>query len=361
MDDGSIASITISTENGITPEMMDEGRGENGHKRSPSGGILSKLSILRASAEENQIQADNGPPSPEPEPGIQPTSPNKTSRAMAVAVQQVKTRRRKGSLRKAALLGRGAQRDKKELEASPLITNAFGTDGSHRSLSPEDVHPVEGLGFGSLETLTFSSRDGYTSSSSGNSFPPPPILVPTPAEAISGGSTLKTSPTLSYTSTTDEDDVLSFPKHHSAAQINDLPLSSGSEPYFGESGSLFRRRSTQKPKSSPLSFGGLAASSLPTVDDDWDYSETEWWGWVVLIVTWVVFVVGMGSCLDVWSWAWDVGETPYAPPELEDDPTLPIVGYYPALMILTGVMAWVWVVVAWVGMKYFRHAKISGD
>ncbi|RMZ89563.1 hypothetical protein DV736_g3208, partial [Chaetothyriales sp. CBS 134916] len=49
--------------------------------------------------------------------------------------------------------------------------------------------------------------------------------------------------------------------------------------------------------------------------------------------------------------------TPYAPPELEDDPTLPIVGYYPALTVLTGVMAWVWVVVAWVGMKYFRHAS----
>lgn len=91
------------------------------------------------------------------------------------------------------------------------------------------------------------------------------------------------------------------------------------------------------------------------------YSETEWWGWVVLVVAWIVFVVGMGSCLDVWSWAWDVGETPSAPPELEDDPTLPIVGYYPALIILTAVVAWIWVVVAWVGMKYFKHAKIPGD
>ena len=90
-------------------------------------------------------------------------------------------------------------------------------------------------------------------------------------------------------------------------------------------------------------------------DVDWDYSETEWWGWIILIVTWLVFVVGIGSCFEVWSWAWDVGETPYAPPELEDDPTLPIVGYYPALIILTAVMSWVWVVVAWVGMKYFKH------
>jgi Phosphatidylinositol N-acetylglucosaminyltransferase subunit Y len=30
-------------------------------------------------------------------------------------------------------------------------------------------------------------------------------------------------------------------------------------------------------------------------------------------------------------------------------------------MVLTSVMAWVWVVVAWVGMKYFRHAEGRGD
>ncbi|KAL1956967.1 hypothetical protein VTO42DRAFT_6456 [Malbranchea cinnamomea] len=106
-----------------------------------------------------------------------------------------------------------------------------------------------------------------------------------------------------------------------------------------------------------------SANSSSNIDDasGWDYSETEWWGWIILLVTWLVFVVGMGSCLGVWSWAWDVGETPYAPPELEDDPTLPIVGYYPALMVLTAVMMWVWVIIAWVGMKYFRHAKIPGE
>lgn len=112
----------------------------------------------------------------------------------------------------------------------------------------------------------------------------------------------------------------------------------------------------------PLRPRTASTSHLATVGlDYWDYSETEWWGWIILIVTWLVFVIGMGSCLGVWSWAWDVGETPYAPPELEDDPTLPIVGYYPALITLTAVMAWVWVMIAWVGMKYFRHAKISGE
>ena len=158
------------------------------------------------------------------------------------------------------------------------------------------------------------------------------------------------------------------------SQSDQGAFSSGSESYFGGSShraqspahSIQRRRSTTKQQyaKSPLSLQGISTGSpaLGNMDSGYhDYSETEWWGWVVLIVTWFVFIIGMGSCLNVWSWAWDVGSTPYAPPELEDDPTLPIVGYYPALMILTSIMAWVWVIVAWVGMKYFRHAKISGD
>ncbi|KAL5611575.1 hypothetical protein BROUX41_000840 [Berkeleyomyces rouxiae] len=121
-----------------------------------------------------------------------------------------------------------------------------------------------------------------------------------------------------------------------------------------------------KPKTnpSPLSNASVPPASavvIPLRDDEWDYAETAWWGWIILVTTWIVFVVGIGSCFGVWSWAWDVGTTPYAPPELEDDPTLPITGYYPALIILSGVMVWVWVAIAWMGMKYFRHAKISGD
>jgi hypothetical protein len=212
--------------------------------------------------------------------------------------------------------------------------------------------------------------------------------------------TADTSPTINY-STTDDEDAL----HMARSSPNSLPipratapslslssssaisllrpdrasLSSGSESYYltrppGLSSSsnsaaaaaalpsIQRRRSaTIQRAKSPLGLTALAAPLQPQPDADWDYAETEWWGWIILVVTWTVFVIGMGSCLGVWSWAWDVGTTPYAPPELEDDPTLPIVGYYPALMILTGVMAWVWVVVAWVGMKYFRHAQVSGD
>jgi len=344
-------------------DIIEPNLANGGHKRSLSGSILSKLSFLRASADDD----DREPQSPEYTPGddrISPISPRKTGRAMAVAVQQQKTRRRKGSLRKAALLGRGAQRERKEMKSLPLDTShhpPFGGDSMISPLPPGSLpHAVNGFGLGISDATPRPSMEGFASRSNNTLLPPIQTLPMGTTDHLVMSPTTTTSPTLTYTSTTDEEDILSIPNHSVPPPRIGPPPSSGSESYFSSTpGSLMRRRSSQKPKS-PLSIG-LAASPLPVPDGEWDYSETEWWGWVVLIVTWIVFVTGMGSCLGVWSWAWDVGETPYAPPELEDDPTLPIVGYYPALIILTSVMAWVWVVVAWVGMKYFRHAKISGD
>ncbi|TVY14167.1 hypothetical protein LARI1_G008391 [Lachnellula arida] len=321
------------------------------HKRSHSGGVLSKLSFLRTAGDTSERE----PLSPEFTPGDDRISPKKGSRAMAVAVQQQKTRRRKGSLRKAALLGRGAQRDKKDTKMYPLDTGVTSMYG-HEALSPtspEELPQATGFGLGISEATPRPSMDGFATKNPLLS----PITLPMGTDDHLVTSPTATSPTLTYTSTTDEDDILSIPDR--SLPISKQP-SAGSDSYFPpSSGFLTRRRSAQKSKS-PLSIAGLV-TPLPAPDAEWDYAETEWWGWVMLVVTWVVFVTGMGSCLGVWSWAWDVGETPYAPPELEDDPTLPIVGYYPALIILTAVMAWVWVVVAWVGMKYFRHAKISGD
>ncbi|TAQ84881.1 hypothetical protein B7494_g6796 [Chlorociboria aeruginascens] len=332
---------------------IDESIGSTsaGHKRSLSGSILSKLSFLRASADGTNEN-------------VSPTSPeddytSKKGKSLAAALQQQKTRRRKGSLRKAALLGRGAQRDKRDVRVPPIDTGVFGVDGSTSLISPDRTPQAAHFGLGISETTPRPSMEGYASRTN-NTLLPLNTLPMGSEDHLVTSSTIATSPTLTYTSTTDEDDILSIPSH-SLPTVRGVPDSSGPDSYFpSHLGSLARRRSAHKAKS-PLSIGGLATSPLPPPDGEWDYSETEWWGWVVLIVTWVVFVTGMGSCLGVWSWAWDVGETPYAPPELEDDPTLPIVGYYPALIILTSVMAWVWVVIAWVGMKYFRHAKISGD
>ncbi|KAH8600216.1 hypothetical protein B0O99DRAFT_612014 [Bisporella sp. PMI_857] len=330
-----------------------------GHKRNLSGSLLSKLPFLRPSNDENATPTERGPYSPEFTPGDDRISSKKPGRAMAVVQQQQKTRRRKGSLRKAALLGRGAQREKKEDKASSLEAGAhlgFGRDGA-LDTKPDSEPAAFGLGI--IEPTPRPAMDGYPGR--GNPLLSPIKTLPMGLDDhIVTSPTQATSPTLTYTSTTDEDDVLSIPTHIPVLR-GGPQTSSGSDTYFPMSaGSLARRRSAKTAKS-PLSLGGLAASPLPVPDAEWDYSETEWWGWVILVITWIVFVTGMGSCLGVWSWAWDVGETPYAPPELEDDATLPIVGYYPALIILTAIMAWIWVVAAWVGMKYFRHAKISGD
>lgn len=222
--------------------------------------------------------------------------------------------------------------------------------------SPQAEGEVYGLGISDITPRP--SMDGYASRTAQVKSPPE---TPAPTTTAKVDEPMPTSPTISY-STTDDEDVLHIAPHTPSPLRPELSsLSSGSESYFSNRmNTLQPRRSIQRAKS-PLALTGLATTPIPPPDPDWDYAETEWWGWVVLVVTWFVFVTGMGSCLGVWSWAWDVGTTPYAPPELEDDPTLPIVGYYPALIILTCVMAWVWVVIAWVGMKYFRHAKISGD
>lgn len=353
MDGGSIANGVASND-----ERRNGAVNNSTHKRNLSGGILSKLSFLRTNNSESAVDT---PPSPEYTPGDDQYLPKKASRSsLAAVVQQQKTRRRKGSLRKAALLGRGAQRERKE---SKLNTQQppHGLDGTVSPTSPDGRKQPMLVGLGISDVTPRPSMDGYASRTSSVLIPPiltsqEDLLLDHPPPPTT------TSPSLPYISTTDEEDILHIPKHRQTLLQDQTSLSSSSESYFPlpPPTSIIRRRSSQKPKS-PLSIAGLTTSALPTPNDDWDYSDTEWWGWVILIITWLVFVVGMGSCTGVWSWAWDVGETAPAPPELEDDPTLPIVGYYPALMILTCIMAWVWVVVAWVGMKYFRHAKISGD
>ncbi|KAI1312825.1 hypothetical protein F5Y03DRAFT_390528 [Xylaria venustula] len=362
-------------------------------KRSGSGAsILTRFPFLRTSDSKSSLN-DSRPQQPSSASGTAANSENasdRPARALAAALSQQKTRRRRGSLRKVALLGRGAAREKRESKPQPQqqqqiqLPHPLALDTSLITLKQAPVSPpieqqrtnadpvADGpaIGLGLIDApQPRPSTEDYISRGMSSVQEPAAPFPPLHYDA------LMTSPTISYTSTTDEDDGLSMSLPVPAySQPDRTAYSSGSESYFRGSSyraqssahTIQRRRSTIKQQyaKSPLSLQGLTTGSpaLGNIDTgQHDYSETEWWGWVVLIVTWFVFITGMGSCLNIWSWAWDVGSTPYAPPELEDDPTLPIVGYYPALMILTSIMAWVWVIVAWVGMKYFRHAKISGD
>lgn len=388
-------------------------------KRSGSGaGILSRFSFLRTSESKSSLDDSRSQQSsPSSAANLLEDASDRPPRALAAAISisQQKTRRRRGSLRKVALLGRGAARDRRESKPQPSPHHqqeqpqpqlqqqvprplpqqqlqqqqqqqprSLAIDTSQillqqtpvpppihqqqRHPNPDDMIGEPVIGLGLSDATPRPSMEGFASRGV--------AAVPAPTPALNYDAQI-TSPAISYTSTTDEEDGLSMSLPvPSLSQSDRAPFSSsGSESSFRDSShraqspgrTLQPRRSTNKRQyaKSPLSsLQGLATGSpaLGAMDGGYhDYGETESWGWVVLVVTWLVFVVGMGSCLNIWSWAWDVGSTPSAPPELEDDPTLPIVGYYPALMILTSIMAWVWVIVAWVGMKYFRHAKITGD
>ncbi|MCJ1224344.1 hypothetical protein MMC12_000989 [Toensbergia leucococca] len=340
-------------------EISGEAQPVGGHKRSLSGSILSKLSFLRATQDlqdvDTQSLADNAEDSP--------ASPPAAGGAMASVVQHKRTRKRKGSLRKTAFLGtarlKQEGRERRALNMEQVTMLQSDNNGTLATPGFGDSRPLantalQGDLLASQHPLSVSSaaKSSHTTQSSA-------LRNPTQSDDDLPLSSLLRSPTLGDASTTDEDEIETLPRipaPNPTIPALKKPSSSGSDSYFPSSTNIpQRRRSSNKPKS-PLA---ALPSEVIAPSEPWDYSETEWWGWVVLVVTWVVFVVGMGSCFGVWSWAWDVGETPYAPPELEDDPTLPIVGYYPALIILTTVMAWVWVVVAWVGMKYFKHAKID--
>jgi len=332
------------------------------HRRSLSNTILGRLSFLRTSQEETR-------PSLEQLHHGEEDVEDPTEATLASSQRAVKSRKRKGSLRKTALLGTGklnteaGENHNSPLQRRPSLiqqTSFQVTLPIEDDLQPNEAVSVLPRTFSYEHPIAASSSDSSWSTTAALKLPPLDTADANRHAAASLNSPLKSPESQSYASTTDEEESLSF-SHPSNGPFLGQTLKSTqptSSSYFPPQATLPRRRSSTKPGLSPLSALPMDAY---TPDEEWDYSETEWWGWVVLVVTWIVFVVGMGSCLEVWSYAWDVGQTPYAPPELEDDPTLPIVGYYPALIILSAVMAWVWVVVAWVGMKYFKHAKIQGD
>ncbi|CAI7621256.1 unnamed protein product [Penicillium palitans] len=366
------------------------GSASSSHKRSVSSSLLSRISFLRVNqTAHTSIDRHHTDMDHDGDEDLHSDIPQNTgkggttsSRAMSAALAQHRTRRRRGSLRKTALLGtRLESRDKRATAKAAEAIEALRAEPSRlpaadlqAAIQPKDQTPSNN------GTTQYSPRESVALDDDRDD-------TQQPTWFRAANTQIPTRPSISrrrqglaqhnlQEQATDDEDLVSFPPLHS----NSTPTAAGTStspkiisaglhisPPSSSSGSFYSLQPQPEPaylpvhrhKSSPLVTHPVEMKSSPDVDID--YSETEWWGWIILIVTWLVFVVGIGSCFEVWSWAWDVGETPYAPPELEDDPTLPIVGYYPALIILTAVMSWVWVVVAWVGMKYFKHANISGE
>ncbi|CAG7966546.1 unnamed protein product [Penicillium nalgiovense] len=362
----------------------------SGHKRILSGSLLSRLSFLRVSrAAQDPLDRQHPDMDHDGDEDLHSGMPQSTgkggttsSRAMSAALAQHRTRRRRGSLRKTALLGtRLESRDKRATAKAAEALEALRAEPSRlpaanlqASLQPKEQTPFDNgpTRYSPRASEAFDDRDDTQQAAwfrTANPQKPVRLSISRRRQGLAQHNLQEQA--------TDDEDLISFPRLHSNS--NPTAAGTGTSSKIGSAAGLHISPSSSNPgsfyslqpqpepaylpvhrhKSSPLVTNPVEMKSSPDVDVD--YSETEWWGWIILVVTWLVFVVGIGSCFEVWSWAWDVGETPYAPPELEDDPTLPIVGYYPALIILTAVMSWVWVVVAWVGMKYFKHANISGE
>ncbi|KAK0304962.1 hypothetical protein LTR01_007167 [Friedmanniomyces endolithicus] len=375
------------------------------HRRTISGSILQRLNFLRPTSDNARPQSrDKEPTSPKSAKSrksidddsavVSPTSPKRES-AMSFALRPTKARKRKGSLRKTALLGgkrnmsESNQRKSSGSAKSPLgnvllkplpLPPAVPDEVSETDAEVSDAMDVVSATPSVKKQFSYEDSLGIAAGLDGALVEPlavtaarlslltdhkaqQPAGVPTNSSTNELGSPLEMRSPTSYASTTSDDEILTFdhPVHQQSAISLPKPVASTATSYFPptpSSTSLLKPNSKNHPRS-PLSHTVSSSSLYSPSPPAHDYTETAYWGWVILFATWLTFTVGMGSCLEIWSWAWDVGETPYAPPELEDDPTLPIVGYYPALMVLTGVVAWVWVVVAWVGMKYFRHAGIE--
>ncbi|KAK9450619.1 uncharacterized protein V1518DRAFT_425393 [Limtongia smithiae] len=103
-------------------------------------------------------------------------------------------------------------------------------------------------------------------------------------------------------------------------------------------------------------------------DDEWnsmfiddDNSYTIKCGYLVLFSTWIIVVMGVGSIFNVWTWVWTSDKGTKTPRTFESD--FPIDAYYPSMIMLLCVVAWIWCIISWVGMKLFRHAKggVSSD
>ncbi|PYH46361.1 nuclear and cytoplasmic polyadenylated RNA-binding protein pub1 [Aspergillus saccharolyticus JOP 1030-1] len=378
---------------------MRSGSASSGHKRTTSGSLLSRLSFLRM-IQATQNTAERTHSGLERDDGADElTAGLRGGRAMSNAIQQHRrTRRRRGSLRKTALLGtRLDYRDKKPASVPADVLRGDNGAGSEQQQQQSSSRPGSSPTVLPTSSATTSANPrmryfvgpvsradneitspGTLGSFVGDETDTAWTLMDAPQRARTAASTAaahrQSSPAknsllgIGDEMTTDEEEIISFPRSSTSTSLHPpsasgatglrLPTAASTSDSYYSLQTDPTYRSLHRAKSPLATHAVDIATSAQMV---WDYSETEWWGWIILIVTWLVFVVGMGSCFGVWSWAWDVGETPYAPPELEDDPTLPIVGYYPALIILTAVMSWVWVVVAWVGMKYFKHANISGE
>ena len=272
------------------------------HRRSISSSLSSAFAFSRTSqSPEHSSRIDS--PSPIIE---EPPSP-RSGGAMATLMQQRRTRTRKGSLRKSALLGTSKLRmDGKDRRASSGLDEVQTIEKQR-----DDASGAESGGPATAPVSPSTAMDLPTP----RPYPiPPPVPMVThpvhgdPSKILEVTDAKEPFPDLkrhftakssTASTTTDDDDSLNGPLHLVLGGLKKPPIPSDS--YFPPQAPRLSRSAPTVPKShSPLAT--LPPSSPASPPSEWDYSETRWWGWIILFVTWIVFVVGMGSCFGVWSW-----------------------------------------------------------
>ncbi|GMG40188.1 unnamed protein product [Ambrosiozyma monospora] len=94
------------------------------------------------------------------------------------------------------------------------------------------------------------------------------------------------------------------------------------------------------------------------------------YGILVLVCTWTVFVVGMGSVFNLWGWCFsdevldrfDGGFITHVRQlfKVFESQNETVDNYYVYCFFLSFAIIWIWCVVSWLSMKLFRHSKGIG-
>lgn len=89
-------------------------------------------------------------------------------------------------------------------------------------------------------------------------------------------------------------------------------------------------------------------------------------GLTILIITWLIFIVGVGGILDFWEIPNTIfhhvvygqldeyGELDEYGDSIDD---FPMKNYYVVALLLIPVGFWIWTVASWTALKLFKHAK----
>jgi hypothetical protein len=82
-------------------------------------------------------------------------------------------------------------------------------------------------------------------------------------------------------------------------------------------------------------------------------SKLAGYGLAIIVSTWIVFIAGIISMIRGW-YDLQIYVDDYT--KYENETGYPIPLYYTTLIFLFPVILWIWSLISWMGMKFFRHA-----